>query len=82
MNEIAETMIDDLDPYVAPNSYPPKYNPRKVADYCKEMGIEDPSTLTKEQRCVGRDYLNQRASVSIYRGPCYTAEAIIPMSWL
>lgn len=42
-------MIDDLDPYVAPNSYPPKYNPRKVADYCKEMGIEDPSTLTKEQ---------------------------------
>lgn len=49
MNEIAETMIDDLDPYVVPNSYPPKYNPRKVADYCKEMGIEDPSTLTKEQ---------------------------------
>ena len=82
MNEIAETMIDDLDPYVAPNSYPPKYNPRKVADYCKEMGIEDPSTLTKEQRCAGRDYLNQRASVSIYRGPCYTAEAIIPRSWL
>lgn len=49
INEIAETMIDDLDPYVAPNSYPPKYNPRKVADYCKEMGIEDPSALTKEQ---------------------------------
>jgi hypothetical protein len=35
-------------PYVVPNSYPPKYNPRKVADYCREMGI-DPSTLTKEQ---------------------------------
>ena len=44
-----ETMIDDLPPYVVPNSYPPKYNPRKVADYCREMGIEDPSTLTKEQ---------------------------------
>lgn len=49
MNEIAEAMVDELDPYVIPDSYPPKYNPRKVADYCKEMGIEDPSTLTKEQ---------------------------------
>lgn len=42
-------MVDELDPYVIPDSYPPKYSPRKVADYCKEMGIEDPSTLTKEQ---------------------------------
>lgn len=49
MNETAETMVDELDPYVIPDGYPPKYNPRKVADYCKEMGIEDPSTLTKEQ---------------------------------
>lgn len=49
MNEIAEVMVEELDPYVIPDSYPPKYNPRKVADYCKEMGIEDPSTLTKEQ---------------------------------
>ena len=40
MNEIAEAMVDELDPYVIPDSYPPKYNPRKVADYCKEMGIE------------------------------------------
>lgn len=44
-----ETMIDDLPPYVVPNSYPPKYNLRKVADYCREMGIEDLSVLTKEQ---------------------------------
>lgn len=29
-----------------------------------------------------RDSLNRRASVPIYRWPCYTAEAIIPMSWL
>lgn len=49
MNETAETMIDELDPYVIPDSYPPEYNPRKVVDYCREMGIEDPSTLTKEQ---------------------------------
>ena len=49
MNETAETMVDELDPYVIPGSYPLEYNPRKVADYCKEMGIEDPSTLTKEQ---------------------------------
>lgn len=48
MNEM-EAMVDELDPYVIPDSYPPKYSPRKVADYCKEMGIEDPSTLTKEQ---------------------------------
>lgn len=49
MNEIMEVIVDEPDPYVIPDSYPPKYNPRKVADYCKEMGIEDPSTLTKEQ---------------------------------
>lgn len=49
MSEAAEAMVNEMDPYVVPNSYPPKYNPRKVADYCKEMGIEDPSTLTKEQ---------------------------------
>lgn len=49
MDETAETMVDELDSYVIPDSYPPEYNPRKVADYCKEMGIEDPSTLTKEQ---------------------------------
>lgn len=49
MSDTMETMIDDLPPYVVPNSYPPKYNPRKVADYCREMGTEDPSTLTKEQ---------------------------------
>lgn len=49
MGDTMETMIDDLPPYVVPNSYPPKYNSRKVADYCREMGIEDPSTLTKEQ---------------------------------
>ena len=49
MGDTMETMIDDLPPpYVVPNSYPSKYNPRKVADYCREMGI-DPSTLTKEQ---------------------------------
>lgn len=49
MDDNTETRIDELDLYVIPNSYPPKYNPRKVADYCREMGIEDPSTLTKEQ---------------------------------
>ena len=49
MSDTMETMIDDLPPYVVPNSYPPKYNLRKVADYCREMGIEDLSVLTKEQ---------------------------------
>lgn len=49
MDDNTETRIDELDLYVIPNSYPPKYNPHKVADYCREMGIEDPSTLTKEQ---------------------------------
>lgn len=49
MDDNTETRIDELDLYVIPNSYPPKYNPRKVADYCREMGVEDPSTLTKEQ---------------------------------
>ena len=49
MDDNTKTRIDELDQYVIPNSYPPKYNPRKVADYCREMGIEDPSTLTKEQ---------------------------------
>ena len=50
MGDTMETMIDDLPPYVAPNSYPPKHNPRKVvADCCREMGIEGPSTLTREQ---------------------------------
>ena len=49
MDDNTETRIDELDLYVIPNSYPPKYNPRKVADYCREMGIEDQSTLTKEQ---------------------------------
>lgn len=49
MDDNTETRIDELDLYVIPNSYPPKCNPRKVADYCREMGIEDPSTLTKEQ---------------------------------
>ncbi len=49
MDDNTETRIDELDLYVIPNSYPPKYNPRKVADYCREMGIEDPSTLTKQQ---------------------------------
>ena len=49
MDDNTETRIDELDLYVIPSSYPPKYNPRKVADYCREMGIEDPSTLTKEQ---------------------------------
>ncbi len=49
MDDNTKTRIDELDLYVIPNSYPPKYNPRKVADYCREMGIEDPSTLTKEQ---------------------------------
>lgn len=49
MDDNTETRIDELDLYVIPDSYPPKYNPRKVADYCREMGIEDPSTLTKEQ---------------------------------
>lgn len=49
MSEAAEAMVNEMDPYVIPGSYPPKHNPRKVAEYCREMGIEDPSTLTKEQ---------------------------------
>lgn len=49
MGDTMEAMIDGLPPYAVPNGCPPKHSPRKVADHCREMGAEGPSTLTKEQ---------------------------------
>ncbi len=39
MDDNTETRIDELDLHAIPNSYPPRYNSRKVI---REMGIEDP----------------------------------------